>query len=100
MEKDEKIRDLLKEVSTLVPTMVFIGTTSDKKSVMLIGSSEKDEEQRLLSVAASIATMIDAREDARTAIFSAVSLYLQHNPDYRAKMSDALRMMQKPKGEA
>ena len=90
MEKNEKLNDLLKQVTEIVPTMLFIGTTADKQGALLMGSPEKTDEQRKIDLTATVAMMMDQRTELREVLFSAVCWFMQENPKYRDVMQMAL----------
>lgn len=92
-EMQEKLEKLLKELSELVPTIVIVGLTKDKRGAMFMGSPEKTDEKRKIDVVASVAIMLDQKTEFREVIFSAVSWYMQDNPKYQDAMREALEKM-------
>lgn len=93
MEQNKKLNDLLMQVVELVPTIVIVGLTKDKRGVMCMGSPEKTDEKRKIDVVASVAMMLDQKTEFREVIFSAVSWYMQDNPKYQDAMREALEKM-------
>ena len=98
METNEKLRDLLKQVAEIMPTMLFIGTTADKQGALLMGSPEKTDEQRKIDLTATIAIMMEQNQELREVIFSAVSWFMQENQKYRDRMRLALKKMEELDG--
>lgn len=95
MEKNEKLNDLLKQVVEIVPTMLFIGTTADKHGALFMTSPEKTSEKRAEDVAVSVAMMMEYNPDTRQILLAAVSHFMQHKPDYRRQMREALDIMER-----
>lgn len=100
MEDEKKLNKLLLEVGKILPTLFIIGSTKDKRGALFMGSPEEDIEKRAIDVASSIAMMMEARQDAKEVLLSALCYYLEKNPEDRVKMYDALNKMQTPKAEA
>lgn len=98
METDEKLKDLLKQVAEIVPTILFIGATADKHGALLMGSPEENDEKRWLDLCAAIATMIEQNKELREVILSAVSWFMQENQKYRDGMLLVLKKMEELDG--
>lgn len=90
MDLQKELNLLLQKVGKIVPTMVFIGTTTDKHGAFMMGSPEDMDEKRMLDLAVTVAMMMDQRTELRDVIFSAVSWIMQENPMYRDAMQKAL----------
>lgn len=93
MKIEEKLKKQLNELSELMPTLVVVGLTKDKRGAMFMGSPEKTEEKRKIDVVASVAMMLDQKTEFREVIFSAVSWFMQDNPKYQEAMSEALEKL-------
>lgn len=91
MEENKKeLQSLLTRLCEIVPTMVFIGTTTDKHGAFMMGSPEKTDGERKFELVATVASMMDQKQALREVIFSAVSWIMQENPKYRDAMQKAL----------
>lgn len=90
MEKNEKLNDLLKQVAEIVPTLLFIGKTTDKHRAFMMGSPEDMDEKRMLDLAVTVAMMMDQRTELRDVIFSAVSGFMRLHPECRDAMQELL----------
>ena len=90
MDLQKELNLLLQKVGKIVPTMVFIGTTTDKHGAFMMGSPEKTDEERKFELTATVAMMMDQRTELREVIFSAVSWFMQENPECRDAMQEAL----------
>lgn len=93
MDLQKELNLLLHKVSKIVPTMVFIGTTTDKHGAFMMGSPEKTDGERKFELVATVAMMMDQKQALREVIFSAVSWIMQENPMYRDAMQEALDKM-------
>ena len=93
MKLEEKLEKVLKELSELVPTLVVVGLTKDKRGAMFMGSPEKTHKKSKIDVVASVAMMLDQKSEFREVVFSAVSWFMQNNPKYQEAMSEALEKM-------
>ncbi|MSS16215.1 hypothetical protein [Sodaliphilus pleomorphus] len=93
MDLQKELNLLLQKVGKIVPTMVFIGTTTDKHRAFMMGSPEKTDGERKFELVATVAMMMDQRTELREIIFSAVSWFMQENPMYRDAMQEALNKM-------
>ena len=93
MKLEEKLEKVLKELSELVPTLVVVGLTKDKRGAMFMGSPEKTNEKSKIDVVASVAMMLDQKSEFREVVFSAVSWFMQNNPKYQEAMSEALEKL-------
>ena len=92
-EKEQKLRKLLENLGELVPTLLFIGKTTDKHCALFMGSPEEDDEKRKIDLCAAIAMMMEQHQALREIIFSAVSWFMQENPKYRDAMQEALNKL-------
>ena len=93
MKIEEKLKKQLNELSELMPTLMIVGLTKDKRGAMFMGSPEKTEEKRKIDVVASVAMMLDQKTEFREVVFSAVCWFMQDNPKYQEAMSEALEKM-------
>lgn len=93
MDLQKELNLLLQKVGKIVPTMVFIGTTTDKHGAFMMGSPEKKGEMRMIDLASSVAMMMEQQQALREIIFSAVSWFMQENPKYRDAMQEALNKL-------
>lgn len=98
METNEKLKDLLKQVAEIVPTILFIGATADKHGALLMDSPEENDEKRRVDLCAAIASMIEQNQELREVIFSAVCWFMQENQKYRDRMGLALKKMEELDG--
>lgn len=98
MDRKEELKQLLKKVGEIVPTMVFIGTTQDKYGAFLKGSQEDTDEKRMIDVTATVAMMMDEQKTLCDVIFSAVAWFMEKNPKYRDGMQKALDRMKEIDG--
>lgn len=92
-EKEQKLRELLENLGKLVPTLLFIGKTTDKHRAFMMDSPEDTDEKRKIDLIASVAMMMDQQQALRDVIFSAVSWFMQENPKYRDGMQEALNIL-------
>lgn len=96
-EKEQKVTELLENLSKLVPTLLVIGQTADGGGVLVTSSPEKDVEKRRLDLGATIAAMMRVNQGLRNVVLSAVCLFIQKHPEYQTRMYEALaKMKQKP----
>ncbi len=58
MDIQKRLNELLIEVGKMVPTMIFIGTTTDNHGAFMMGSPEKKGEMRMIDLASSVAMMM------------------------------------------
>lgn len=93
MDLQKELNLLLQKVGKIVPTMVFIGTTTDKHGAFMMGSPEDTDEKRMIDLIASVAMMMEQQQALREIIFSAVSWFIQENPKYRDAMQEALNKL-------
>ena len=93
MDLNNELNKRLKELSELLPTLMIVGLTKDKRGAMFMGSPEKTEEKRKIDVVASVAMMLDQKSEFREVVFSAVSWFMQNNPKYQEAMSEALEKL-------
>ncbi len=98
MDIQKELNLLLQKVGKIVPTMVFIGTTTDKCGAFMMGSPEDTDEKRKIDLIASVAMMMDQQQALREIIFSAVSWFMQENPKYRDVMQKALNILKELDG--
>ena len=84
----------MQKVGKIVPTMVFIGTTTDKHGAFMMGSPEENDEKRRVDLCAAIAMIMEQKQELREVIFSAVSWFMQNNPKYRDGMRLALKKLE------
>lgn len=94
MDIQKELNLLMQKVGKIVPTMVFIGTTTDKHGALLMGSPEENDEKRRVDLCAAIAMMMEQKQELREVIFSAVSWFVQENPKYRDAMRLALKKLE------
>ena len=90
MDLQKELNLLLHKVGKIVPTLLFIGKTTDKHGVFMMGSPEKTDGERKFELVATVAMMMDQKQALREVIFSAVSWIMQENPMYRDAMQEAL----------
>lgn len=91
MEENKKeLLSLLTRLGEIVPTIVFIGTTTDQHGAFMMGSPEEDDGERKFNLVATVAMMMEQKQALREVIFSAVSWVMQENPMYRDAMQEAL----------
>lgn len=90
MDLQKELNLLLQKVGKIVPTMVFIGTTTDKHGVFMMGSPEEDNEKQQVDLSATVAMMMEGRQELREVIFSAVSWFMQLHPECRDAMQKLL----------
>lgn len=90
MDLQKELNLLLQKVGKIAPTMVFIGKTTDKHGVFMMGSPEDMDEKRMLDLAVTVAMMMDQRTKLRDVIFSAVSGFMRLHPECRDAMQKAL----------
>ena len=100
MKLEEKLEKVLKELSELVPTLVVVGLTKDKRGAMFMGSPEKTEEKRKIDLMAAVAMMMEEKTSLQELILAAVSWYLQKNPEEREKMQKAIDIIKERHFEA
>lgn len=93
MDLQKELNLLLQKVGKIVPTMVFIGTTTDKYGAFMMGSPEDSDEKRMIDVTASVAMMMNEQKALCDVIFSAVAWFMQENPNYRDGMQEALNKL-------
>lgn len=93
MDIQKELNLLMQKVGKIVPTMVFIGTTTDKHGAFMMGSPEDTDEKRFIDLIASVAMMMEQQQALREIIFSAVSWFMQKNPKYRDAMQEALNKL-------
>ena len=93
MDIQKRLNELLLEVSKLVPTMIFIGATEDKRGALFVGSPEETDEKRKIDLCATITMMMVQQQALRGIIFSAVSWFMQNDPKYRDRMQEALNKL-------
>ena len=98
MDIQKELNLLLQKVGKIVPTMVFIGTTTDKCGAFMMGSPEDTDERRKIDLIASVAMMMDQQQALREIIFSAVLWSMQENPKYRDGMQEALNKLKELDG--
>ena len=89
-ETKKELQSLLTRLGEIVPTLLFIGTTTDKHGAFMMGSPEKTDGERKFELVATVAMMMDQKQALREVIFSAVSWIMQENPMYRDAMQEAL----------
>lgn len=94
MDLQKELNLLLHKVVKIAPTMVFIGTTTDKHGAFMMGSLEEDDEKRIIDLCSAIVKIMEQRQELRVVIFSAVSWFMQENPKYRDAMQKALKKME------
>ena len=94
-EKEQKLRELLKNLGKLVPTLLVVGITADKHGALFMGSPEENDEKRAEDVATSVAMMMEYNAGARQILLAAVSHFLQQDPDYQRQMREALDIMER-----
>lgn len=90
MDIQKELNLLLQKVGKIVPTMVFIGTTTDKCGAFMMGSPEDTDEKRKIDLTATVAMMMDQRKELCEVLFSAVCWSMQENPKYQEAMQTAL----------
>lgn len=94
MEENKKeLQSLLTRLGEIVPTLLFIGKTTDKHGALMMASPEDMGEKHMLDLAVTVAMMMDQRTELREVILSAVSWFMQDNPMYRDAMQEALNKM-------
>lgn len=98
MDIQKELNLLLQKVGKIVPTMLFIGTTTDKHGAFMMGSPEGTDEKRMIDLIASVAMMMEQQQALREIIFSAVSCFMQENPKYRDGMQEALNKLKELDG--
>lgn len=90
MDLQKELNLLLQKVGKIVPTMVFIGTTTDKHGAFMMGSPKEDDEKRIIDLCSAIVKIMEQRQELLVVIFSAVTWFMQENPKYRDAMQKAL----------
>ena len=90
MDLQKELNLLLQKVGKIVPTMVFIGTTTDKHGALMMGSPEEDNEKQQVDLSATVAMMMEGRQELREVIFSAVSWFMRLHPECRDAMQELL----------
>lgn len=90
MDLQKELNLLLHKVGKIAPTMVFIGTTTDKHRAFMMASPEDMGEKRMLDLAVTVAMMMDQRTELRDVIFSAVSGFMRLHPECRDAMQELL----------
>lgn len=93
MDIQKELNLLLQKVGKICPTLLFIGTTTDKHGAFMMGSPEDTDEKRMIDLASSVAMMMEQQQALREIIFSAVSWFMQENPKYRDGMQEALNKL-------
>lgn len=100
MKLEEKLEKVLKELSELMPTIMIVGLTKDKRGAMFMGSPEKTEEKRKIDLMAAVAMMMEEKTSLQELILASVCWYLQKNPEEREKMQKALDIIKERHFEA
>ena len=95
MDNKQLLNQLLKDVAAIMPTMLVIGLTEDKHGALFMTSPEKTSEKRAEDVAVSVAMMMEYNPDTKQILLAAVSHFMQHEPDYRRQMREALDIMER-----
>lgn len=87
MEENKKeLQSLLTRLGEIVPTMVFIGKTTDKHRAFMMASPEDMGEKHMLDLAVTVAMMMDQRTELQDVIFLAVSGFMRLHPECRDAM--------------
>ena len=89
-ETKKELQSLLTRLGEIVPTLLFIGKTTDKHRAFMMGSPEDMDEKRMLDLAVTVAMMMDQRTELRDVIFSAVSGFMRLHPECRDAMQELL----------
>lgn len=90
MDLQKELNLLLHKVVKIVPTMLFIGKTTDKHRAFMMGSPKEDNKKRIIDLCDAIVKIMEQRLELREVIFSAVFWFMQENPKYRDAMQKAL----------
>lgn len=92
-----EIKDLdktFKDITTVVPTIFCLGRTANGDGLMMMNSNEEGNQQREEDISACVASMMQANEQVRNMMLASVCYFMQRNPDYQQKMTDAIKLMQ------
>lgn len=100
MDLNNELNKRLKELSELLPTIMIVGLTKDKRGAMFMGSPEKTEEKRKIDLMAAVAMMMEEKTSLQELILAAVCWYLQKNPEELEKMQKALDIIKERHFEA
>lgn len=93
MDIQKRLNEYLMEVGKICPTLLFIGTTTDKHRAFMMGSPKKNGEKRMIDLIASVAIQMEKQQALREIIFSAVYCFMQENPKYRDGMQEVLNKL-------
>lgn len=81
MNKDDRLKELLDEVSGHVPTLFFVGKMTDGRGVLYMGSPKNDQSDKEADIGFVIAGLMNEHGQARDILLSAVSFWLSRHPD-------------------
>jgi len=90
----EDLNKTFKDITTVVPTIVCIGRTAEGDGMMMMNSKEEGDQQREEDLSTCIAAMMQVNEQVRNLMLASVCFFLQQNPSYQQKMTDAIKLMQ------
>lgn len=88
------LNEHFKKITELVPTIVCIGRTVKGEGLMMMNSKAEGNQQREEDISACVAAMMQANEQVRNIMLASVCYFMQNNPDYQQKMTDAIKLMQ------